>query len=171
MFERTSKEWDGRTLRTPIRPWMWTDRPESPWIPDKENVTDNGFHIGSVAEAKRKDLSNYDSRFIGQLSDITLLLYLYRNVYESSSGSNFDLWPSGKLFGQVTQFESLKMNKMHLIEKTFIRNRFEVHGRGRVVNTLTISILFSEEVSDVRTQNFRFFISQFFDLGSGWFGR
>ena len=63
--------------------------------------------------------------------------YLYRNVYESSSGSNFDLWPSGKLFGQVTQFESLEMNKMHLIEKTFIRNRFEVYGHkgGRVINT------------------------------------
>jgi len=52
----------------------WTDCPESPWIPDKENVTDNGLHIGSVAEAKRKDLLNFDSRFIGQLSDITLLL-------------------------------------------------------------------------------------------------
>ena len=32
-----------------------------------------------------------------------------------------------KLFGQVSHY--LEMNKMHLIEKTFIRNRFEEHGR------------------------------------------
>ena len=29
-----------------------------------------------------------------------------------------------KLFGQVSHY--LEMNKMHLIEKTFIRNRFDV---------------------------------------------
>ena len=70
------------------------------------------------------------------------LLSLSQCVYDSSSGPNFDLWPSGKLFGQVTQFESLEMNKMHLIEKTFIRNRFEVHGRGsgRVISTYGRSI-------------------------------
>ena len=140
MFERTAKEWDRRT-RQPVRGrvrgklWTWTDCPESPWIPNKENVTDNGLHIGSVAEAKRKDLLNYDSRFIGQLSDITLLLSLSKCLWVII---RLKLWPV--TFGKViwtSDSESLEMNKMHLIEKTFIRNRFEVYGHkgGRVINT------------------------------------
>ena len=140
MFERTAKEWDRRTRRTvgqqnmlrPVR-GLWTvQRVRESLI--KRMLPTMGFT--SVPSRRQKGKISWI--IIPGLSDNYRTLhyyYLYRNVYESSSGSNFDLWPSRKLFGQVTQ--SLEMNKMHLIEKTFIRNRFEVYGHkgGRVINT------------------------------------
>ena len=74
------------------------------------------------------------SWIIGQKPDILSILTCWLINRDSSSGPNFLTCDLGrKLFGQVSHY--LEMNKMHLIEKTFIRNRFEVHGRGRWADT------------------------------------
>ena len=119
----------------------WTDRQASPWIPAKENVTDNGLHIGSVAETKRKDILNYDSRFIGQLSDITLLLSLSKCLWVII---RLKLWPV--TFGKVIwtsdsvwiiRNEQNAFDWENFYSKQVWASNFEVHGRegGRVIST------------------------------------